>query len=80
MKLTLTRKHHLVTEKYGHLDIEATVELDTETDHIQSGLSYEEAAHGSLETLVNPTLNHLNRSLDQPEGEEFIRAWIESGV
>lgn len=77
MKLVLTRGHHLVTEKYGHLDIEATVELDSETDDLH-GYGVEEFANISLGALVNPTLEHFNRSLDQPEGEEFIRAWIES--
>lgn len=77
MKLTLTRKHHLVTEKYGHLDIEATVDLDSETDDLH-GFGVEEFANISLDALVNPTLEHLNRSLDQPDGEEFIRAWVNS--
>jgi hypothetical protein len=77
MKITLTRRHHLVTEKYGHLDVEATVELDTETDNTH-GFGAEKFANVSLEALINPTLNHLNRSLNQPEGEEFIRAWVDS--
>ena len=77
MKLTLTRKHHLVTEKYGHLDIMATVELDTETD-IPSPMSWTARADELLTEMIDPTLQQLNRSLDQPEGEEFIRAWVNS--
>ena len=73
MRLVLTRRHHLVTEKYGHLDIEATVELDSLHE-----TATPEVANLMLDQAINPTLEHLNRSLDQPEGEEFIRAWIDS--
>ncbi len=77
MKLTLTRKHHLVTEKYGHLDIEATVEVDSETDDLH-GFGLEEFANVSIDALVNPTIERLNRSLDQPGDDEFVRAWVNS--
>lgn len=73
MKLTLTRKHHLVTEKYGHLDIEATIELDSLHENATP-----EAANLLLDLAINPSLEQLNRSLDQPGDEEFVRAWVNS--
>jgi hypothetical protein len=77
LKITLTRRHHLVTEKYGHLDVEATVEVDSEHDN-PGGQSFTMYANELVSELVEPAISHLNRSLDEPGNEEFVRAWVNS--
>ena len=76
MKLTASRTHVLVTEKYGSLTVSASVELDTEVDRI---VSLESRANEVLDATLNPALERLNRSLDIPGDEEFVRAWVKAG-
>lgn len=76
MRLTFTKRHHLVTEKYGHLDVEATVELGPEDDY--PGMDITVDANKILDRTIEPVLERINRSLDQPGDDEFVRAYINS--
>ncbi len=75
MKLAATRSHVLVTEKYGSLTVSASVELDSEVD----GFDLERQANEVLDKTLNPAIERLNRSLDIPGDEEFVRAWVQAG-
>jgi len=76
LKLTAARTHVLVTEKYGSLTISAEVQLDTEVDHI---VNLESRANEVLDATLDPALERLDRSLDIPGDEEFVRAWVKAG-
>jgi hypothetical protein len=76
VKLTATRAHVLVTEKYGSLTVSASVELDSEVD----GFDLESQASEVLDKTLNPAIERLNRSLDIPGDEEFVRAWVQAGA
>jgi hypothetical protein len=76
VRLVLTRSHHLITEKYGHLDVTGSIELDTDMDHVPSSMSAQEMMNEDMDHLLEPTLERLNRSLDVPGDEEFVRAWV----
>lgn len=76
MKLTRARTLRFNVAKYEHIEISATVEVDTaELDHTHQGaIAY---ANKMLDDLLAEDVDRATMSTTTPEDDTFVHEWKE---
>lgn len=76
MRLTKTRAHKFNMGQYEHLELSATVEIDT--DELEPGEDPAAVANEALDAALQEDVNRADQSSATPEDETYLHAWKDS--
>lgn len=76
MKLTKTRRHKFRTGEYEHLELEATVEVDSEELDADADIAL--VVNQVLDDAMADDIDRADQSSKTPEEETYLHAWKDS--
>ena len=76
MILTRTRTHKFRMGEYEHLEVSATVEVDT--TELPSNIVPENEVNAALDLLLEEDITRADQASKTPEDETYLHAWKDS--